>query len=254
MSGTGPSMAILMYHSLDQSGSVVSVSPSAFSQQMTMLADAGLTGISLKQAVAHREARGEWPLRSVVVTFDDGFANLHEHAVSALTGHGFGATVFLITGHMGKSNDWAPQPPGLGRKPILSWLQAKEMADAGIEMGAHTKTHPDLRRLSDAQVMDELRGSRSEIEERLGQGVETFAYPYGFVSACATEAAARTFRASCTTILRRASDEAMNRLPRIDAFYFQDPARFRALVAGGQDGYLTVRRWGRAIRGALVTI
>jgi peptidoglycan/xylan/chitin deacetylase (PgdA/CDA1 family) len=252
MSGA-PSIPILMYHSLDDSGSVVSVTPAAFAEQMTILAEAGLTGMSLKQALDHRQAHGEWPERSIVLTFDDGFANLHEHAVEPLVSHAFTATVFLIAGHMCGTNDWAPPPPGLGQQAILSWNQAKEMADAAIELGAHTVTHPDLRRLSNAQLIEELDGSRRKLEDRLGQGVETFAYPYGLCNEAAADAAARAFRASCTTQLRRAADEPTNRLPRIDVFYFRDPARFRALVAGGQHGYLTLRRWGRAIRGALVT-
>ena len=252
MSAARRSIPILMYHSLDDSGSVVSVAPKAFAEQMNILAEAGLAGISLKQAVDYREARGEWPTRSVVLTFDDGFANLHEHAAAPLTSHGFSATVFLISGHVGKANDWAPPPPGLGEKPILSWTQAKDLADAGIELGAHTKTHPDLRRLTNEQLMDELDGSRRELEDRLGQGVETFAYPYGSLNDAAADAAGRAFRASCTTVLRRASDEAVNRLPRVDVFYFREPARFRALVAGGQEGYLAVRRWGRSVRSLLV--
>jgi peptidoglycan/xylan/chitin deacetylase (PgdA/CDA1 family) len=251
MSGA-PSIPILMYHSLDDSGSVVSVTPAAFADQMAILAEAGLTGMSLKQALDHREAHGEWPDRGVVLTFDDGFANLHEHAVERLTSHGFTATVFLIAGHMGGVNDWAAPPPGLGQRSILSWAQAGEMADAGIELGAHTVTHPDLRRLSDAQLNEELDGSRRKLEDRLGQGVETFAYPYGSFDEAAASAAARTFRASCTTQLRRASREPLASLPRIDVFYFREPGRFRALVAGGQEGYLTVRRWGRTVRSLLV--
>ena len=252
MSGARRSIPILMYHSLDDSGSVVSVAPKAFAEQMNILAEAGLAGISVKQAVDHCEARGEWPRRSVVLTFDDGFANLHEHAAAPLTSHGYSATVFLISGHMGRTNDWAPPPPWLGAKPILSWTQSKALADAGIELGAHTKTHPDLRRLTNEQLKEELDGSRRELEDRLGQGVESFAYPFGLLNEAGADTAGRVFRASCTTVLRRASGEALNRLPRVDVFYFREPARFRALVAGGQEGYLAVRRWGRSVRSLLV--
>lgn len=246
------SIPILMYHSLDDSGSVVSVTPNAFGEQMTILAEAGLTGISLKHALDHRDAHNGWPGRSVVLTFDDGFANLHEHALGQLSRHGFTATVFLIAGHMGGTNDWAPPPAGLGERPILSWAQAKEMAGVGIELGAHTVTHPDLRRLSEAQLIEELDGSRRKLEDRLGQGVETFAYPYGFFNDATADVAARTFRASCTTLLRRASRESLAMLPRIDVFYFRETSRFRALVSGGQEAYLTARRWGRTVRSLLV--
>jgi peptidoglycan/xylan/chitin deacetylase (PgdA/CDA1 family) len=203
-------LAILTYHSLDNSGSVVSASREAFEAQMSALAEAGFRGVSLREALAYREARNAWPERSVALTFDDGYANFYEVAAPALAAHGFTATVFVISGHVGGRNDWAPPPEGLGERSLLSWSQLAELSSAGIEIGAHTRRHRDLRRLSASEALDEIGGSRLEIEERLGQSVESFAYPFGYVSPESLEIVRREFRAACTTTLRRAGAESLH--------------------------------------------
>src|ERR1051325_6424882 len=93
---------ILTYHSLDTSGSVVSVTPDLFPTQMSRLAEIGWCGISLLEAIEHKTAHGTWPGGSVVLTFDDAFANVVEHAVPVLKRLGFKATVFVVTGYVGR--------------------------------------------------------------------------------------------------------------------------------------------------------
>lgn len=66
---------------------------------------------------------------------------------------------------------------------VMTWNQVQEMADAGIEFGSHTVSHPVLSRVDDAMLDYELRESRRSLEERLGRTVETIAYPVGEVDA-----------------------------------------------------------------------
>jgi peptidoglycan/xylan/chitin deacetylase (PgdA/CDA1 family) len=240
-----------MYHSLDESGSVVSVSPEVFAEQMAALAEAGFAGISLRQAVEHRKAAGDWPARSVVITFDDAYANVHDHGLPILKRFGFGATIYVIAGYVGRTNNWATLPPGMGELPLMSWEQVRDAADAGVEIGAHTMTHPDLTKLSREEIERELAESRDAIAERLGERVETFAYPYGHMNNIAAGVAARTFAASCTTILRRASNQPLNELPRVDVYYTRTCEQLERCVQGRLDGYLALRRWGRAVKAKL---
>jgi len=245
-------MTILTYHSLDTSGSVVSVAPSDFAAQMAGMADLGYRGISLRQAVAHRDSAGTWPARSVVLSFDDGYANFHECALPVLRQYGFTATVFVVTGHLGGTNDFAPPPHPLGSLPMLSWEQTAELAAYDIEIGAHTQTHPDLSRLSAADVVREISASASDIEAHIGQPVESFAYPFGIVSGLSLTAASRQFRVACTTTLKRATTEALHLLPRVDAYYLPRAAGGLARVLGGRlDWYLALRRGGRSLSAAL---
>jgi peptidoglycan/xylan/chitin deacetylase (PgdA/CDA1 family) len=255
MTGKGSgALTILTYHSLDTSGSVVSVAPDAFADQISCLADLGFRGIALREAVAHRAATGSWPAQAVVVTFDDGYANFYDVAWPVLMRHGFTATLFLVTRHVGGVNDWAPPPSGLGARAMLSWQQAAELSASDVEIAAHTQTHPNLLQLSPAAVADEIVASRGDIETRLEQPVESFAYPFGRVSAAAEKIVQREFRAACTTVLRRARDDGLARLPRIDAYYLRSVDTLRRLLKGQLDGTLRLRRWGRWAREAIVGV
>lgn len=237
-----------MYHSLDTSGSVLSVAPEEFADQMTILADEGIQAMSLQQAVSHRALNGTWPAKSVALTFDDGFANFYDIALPVLKRHGFSATVFVVSGHMGGKNDWGREPSGLGTLPTLSWESAADIASAGIEIGSHTATHPDLRRCTVEQIKQELETSRGMIQEHLGITPQTFAYPYGGVNRVSQQLAANEFRAACTTELRQANGDELSRLPRIDMHYLKSRQRFKKLLDGQLEPYLTIRRWGRFAR------
>lgn len=242
------SLAILTYHSLDASGSVVSVSPRAFADQMSCLSDLGFRGVSLREAVDYRTANGGWPAHAVILTFDDGYASVYEHAWPVLRRFGFTATVFVISGYIDGRNEWAAPPHGLGVRPMLSWTQISEMCVSGVEMGAHTRTHADLCALSDADAEAEIIASRNDIEQQLQQTVVSFAYPFGSVSRTALKVAAREFRAACTTTLRRVNGEALESLPRVDMYYIRSLNDLDKLVAGELDQYLALRRWARTAR------
>ncbi|MFZ2650125.1 MAG: polysaccharide deacetylase family protein [Burkholderiaceae bacterium] len=69
------------------------------------------------------------------------------------------------------------------RRSAMSWDEVREMADAGIEFGSHTVTHPILSRLDEADILRELSVSRERIRACTGQRVETLAYPIGKIGA-----------------------------------------------------------------------
>jgi peptidoglycan/xylan/chitin deacetylase (PgdA/CDA1 family) len=241
-------LPILMYHSIDPSGSVVSVAPDLFEKQMDCLADTGFRGISLSEAVSYRQSTGQWPARAAALTFDDGYASFCESAFPALARCGFTATVFIVSDHTGGHNDWEEPPAGLGLRPLLSWQQARELSESGIEIGAHSRTHPDLRRIPAARVEDEIINSRVEIEDRIQKPVRSFAYPFGYTSPTAIEIVKRTFQSACSTSLQRARTEPLHQLSRVDMYYIKTIDSFRRLISGQLDGYLAARRWMRRVR------
>lgn len=242
-------LAILTYHSVDDTGSVLSTHPETLSRQMACLAELGYRGASLSEVVKQSQRLGRWPEHTVAITFDDGYENNLRVAEPILTRHGFTASIYLITGHVGGEHDWEQPPPGLGRRSILDWAQVGELADAGWEVGAHTRTHPNLQKLHPEAAAQEIIGSREDIEERLSRPVETFAYPGGYLSDAATVVVEREFTAGCTAVLRRATDDdPLHLLPRVDMYYLRDPERLRALAMSRLDGYLSFRRLGRRVR------
>ncbi len=241
-------MTILTYHSIDSSDSVVSLDMQVFESHMACLSEQGHRGLSLRDAVQQYVSTGSWPARAAVITFDDGFANVHELALPVIRRYGFSATVFPVLKHVGGCNDWELPPIGLGPRPLLDWHQLEDLVKAGWEIGAHTRSHPDLRCLSGVQLQDEIGASRADLQARLGQTITSFAYPYGLYDSHAESIVAREFQAACTTQLGRVARQPLRRLPRVDAFYLKDPRTFRRLISGRLDNYLTLRRWGRLLR------
>jgi len=247
--GDSGAIPILTYHSLDTTGSVISVHPDRFARHMACLDTMGHRAASLREVTRHFRDFGRWPERTVALTFDDGYENLHRHALPTLARHGYTATAFLVSGYMGGQTDWESPPAKLGVQAVLDWGQAAEMSQAGWEIGAHTHTHPDLRTLTTEQVEGEVIRCRRELEDRLGVTVDSFAYPYGYTSEDAASIVAREFEVACLTELRTATSEDFHSLPRIDAYYLQKPDRLKRLLNGRLDRYVTIRRWGRRLRG-----
>lgn len=129
------------------------------------------------------------------LTFDDGLAdNLHA-LVPILEAAEATATVFVVSGWLGRPYPVAPWTR------MLTADELRLLSAAGVEIGAHSVTHPDLTSLSYADALDELAGSKTALEEVVGAPVETAAYPYGNANA-ETRAAAREagFRAACRTL------------------------------------------------------
>ena len=235
--------AVLMYHSLDDGGSPISVTPSIFAQQMQTLHQRGLNVISLTQLVDGLTNGEPLPDRSVVLTFDDGFENVYQQAFPILQQYGFPATVFLVAGYCGKTNHWPSQPAGIPRLPIMTWEQIHEMDRAGIEFGAHTHNHPRLDRVSGGELELEVVNAKRVLEDHLGHRVDHFSYPYGRSDAGSAELVSQTYRGACTTRLGTVSAKTNPlSLPRVDTYYVRQPQIFKTLSTPALSAYLAVRR------------
>ena len=244
-------IAILAYHSLDHSRSVLSTSPGIFAEQMKVLRDAGVRVVSLSDVAdeirpcSNRES-------GVVLTFDDGFRNVYEHALPVLQSYGFPATVFLVTDYCEKTNSWPGQTVRIEGESLLRWSEIQEMSRAGISFGSHTRTHPDLRKLSIEEAEEELASSKKAIADATGLPVDTLAYPYGAYDAAVRNLAKQHFRLACSTHLgfvKRDSD--LFALERIEMYYFQSPLLIRHLFSPATGAYLGVRKQLRRIRQTL---
>ncbi|KAB2342368.1 polysaccharide deacetylase family protein [Actinomadura rudentiformis] len=178
---TANGVPVLMYHSISERPSRetagLAVRPGAFADQMALLRERGFTPVPFSAVATPPE--GGLPDKPVVITFDDGYADFHEHALPVLDEHGFTATVFVTTGWLADAGDDAAGRP-LDR--MLAWEQVREAAAHGIEIGGHSHSHPQLDQLGDADLRSELTRNRGLLEDRLGRAVTTMAYPYGYSS------------------------------------------------------------------------
>ena len=134
------------------------------------------------------EAVTEPKRRAVVLTFDDGCRCFRDHALPELEARGMTATLFAVSGELGGTNRWDREE---GERPeeLLDVQDLRKIAAAGIEIGSHSRHHRDLPRCSDAELREELQGSRADLEAALGRPVRTFCYPFGHVDDRTREAA-----------------------------------------------------------------
>lgn len=215
-------LPILMYHNIARVPAGLRVyrslyvSPAAFARQMGLLHALGYRGMSMSDAMPC--LRGEQQARVAVITLDDGYVDNLESALPVLQRYGFTATCYVVSGCIGRYNVWDDERLGI-RKPLMSLEQLRAWRDAGMEVGAHTRTHVRLSRCSDPQQHDEIRGSRLDLEDRLGTRVTQFCYPYGDCDERAVEAARQAGFEAATTTRRGRADAGgrvdLWRLPRI---------------------------------------
>ncbi len=178
---------ILMYHAVDsvnEDPNQVCVSPSRFAQQMAWLARRGLRGVDVSTLV---DAMGKAQHRNMVgITFDDGFVSVLDHALPALQRHGFGATVFVVSGRLDASNDW--EEPATPSWPLLSARGVQTLAAAGIEIGSHGVNHVRLAGARRDDLVHEVATSKAELAVLVGSEIRGFAYPYGSMDGAAWQA------------------------------------------------------------------
>jgi peptidoglycan/xylan/chitin deacetylase (PgdA/CDA1 family) len=212
--------ATLTYHSLDDSGSAISITPAAFANHRAWLLSGHVRVLPLDQLVAHDDDGDD----AVAVTFDDGFANVRE-AVLELLDNGLPVTLFAVSGRVGTTNEWNGQPQrGIPTLPLLSWPDLEQLAARGLRVEAHSCSHASLVTLSEPALHDELQRCRDDLHARLGVTSTHFAYPYGDVNDVVVDRARMFYRYAHTTDFRVVtSGDAALRLPRLDMYYFQEP-------------------------------
>jgi peptidoglycan/xylan/chitin deacetylase (PgdA/CDA1 family) len=176
---------ILMYHAIADVAAdpnLLSVPPRRFALQMAWLSEHGLRGVgvgTLIEAMRAGRARG-----MVGITFDDGYCSVIDAALPVLQRHGFGATVFVISGRLGGRNDWDDGTAW----PLVSAAGVRELASAGLEIGSHSVSHARLGGMAPGELAGQVAGSRDELAALLGRDVEGFAYPYGEMDTAARQA------------------------------------------------------------------
>lgn len=237
--------AILTYHSIDSSGSPISVSPSAFRAHVRWLASGAVRVLPLDELVSGGDDED-----AVAITFDDGFENFATEAAALLAQHGLPSTVFVVPEHVDGTNAWGgSDAPGIPTLPLMSWATLGQVSRQGVTLGAHTRRHRDLTRVRGAALEDEVAGCVERIAAETGKRPTTFAYPYGAVDDTSASVVRDVFALACTTELRALhphDDRAL--LPRLDMYYFRDPGQLEAWGSASFRGRLWLRAQARRVR------
>jgi len=176
---------ILCYHKIDTRLELgfTRLGPRAFRRQLDALVSAGYDALGSAELL-DAVAGGATPSghRPVVLTFDDGYDALAEHAFPELAGRGLRAIVFVITDYVGRENTWDVQY-GWRRFHHLTWEQLGRWQEQGIEVHSHGASHARLTWLSDDAAAEDLGRSREAIAQRLGRAPAGISYPFGAADA-----------------------------------------------------------------------
>jgi peptidoglycan/xylan/chitin deacetylase (PgdA/CDA1 family) len=171
----------LCYHGLGESSpaadpAFLMVRPDRFRRQLELLLEAGFRFVTVAELVASLPGDGGPPPPGMVsLSFDDGTQDNHTVLLPILQEYEVTATIYVATGFIGRPNPWLDPATAVR---FMTEDELREVASAGVEIGAHTVTHPDLAQLSHDDCLREMRESRATLERIVDRPVTTFAYPF----------------------------------------------------------------------------
>lgn len=176
---------VFLYHSVSDDPprwlAPLTVGPRTFVDHLDVIADSGLHVVPLRRLVAAMLGGPSLPPRSAVLTFDDGYADFASIVAPLLVARRLPATLYVTTGALGGHG----RSSGGGVFPsaaTLSWGQVRDLDGTCVEIGGHTRTHPQLDTLPAKSLREEVGDCKRELEDALGHSVVSFAYPHGYSS------------------------------------------------------------------------
>lgn len=176
---------VLMYHKFgsappDAKFPQIWATGAEFARQLEHLKSRGYETMTLAGLRDAELGRAPMPRKPLLITIDDGYANVHEVAFPILKRFGMKANVFLVLGSMGGDSSFDAKLETAPAIPMLSWAQVKEMQASGlVEFGSHSTTHRELTSLPLEEARAEIAGSKTALEKALGREVLGFVYPRG---------------------------------------------------------------------------
>jgi peptidoglycan/xylan/chitin deacetylase (PgdA/CDA1 family) len=237
--------AIFTFHSIDDRGSVLSYSPRHFGLLLQVLAEKRIPVLDLDTLLAPETRRG------VALTFDDGMRSVYTTALPVLREHGVPAHLFLATGAVNSTAPWPHDAIDGHTFEMLDWDEIGALHESGVAIECHTRTHPDMRTLTAARMLEECEQADDLIARQVGRRPAYFAYPYGYHNRAARDFARSRYRGTVTTELRPlGKDRDSAALPRLDTFYLQSEGFIRAIGSRRLRTYLAARNVLRNVKGS----
>ncbi len=193
------------------------ISPERLQQRLRMFAERRYKFVLLGEIVRRILEAGKEPDDVVAVTFDDGWLDNYEFALPVLKHLNVPASFFVTTAHLRQ---------GAAAERKMSARQLRELLDEGMEIGSHSRNHPNLRKLSEREARSEILGSKLDLESLLGRSVDLFAYPggefnqgvvrmvreAGYAAACSVISPAANDRSSLFWMYRNSFNESLHSL------------------------------------------
>lgn len=177
---TRPRARVLMYHGIDTVPTArdphgMFVTPQAFRDQVDHLLESGFVPVSEEQYAAAVHG-APLPRKAVLITFDDGYLGVGEHAAPVLASYGVPSVLYVPVGLIGGSSDWL-EPRH--RHPLMGVDDLRAVQQQGMSIASHGLDHAALPTLSDDELRRHAEGTRQVLGSLLGSEVRSFAFPYG---------------------------------------------------------------------------
>lgn len=144
------------------------ITPELLEEELRYVKSRGYTTVRFVDVAAYFDKGMPLPEKPIILSFDDGWANEYHYAFPLLQKYQMHGTFFVFTNPIGRKSNW------------MTWEQIKEMDNAGMEIGGHSRTHPILTRImTDEELDKEILGGKEILEAHLGHSINVFAYPFG---------------------------------------------------------------------------
>ena len=212
---------VLMYHRVGiplfaSQDRFLNVSVKSLLKQLNLLVKLGYQSRTFHEVVTSTNL----PEKTVVITFDDAFECVFEHALPILEKVGYVATTYAVTDFVGRMNSWE-EGKNSSHHPLMSWERLADLQSKGWEIGGHTCSHPHLDVLDFEQTEAQLQHSAQELDARLGAIGRSFCYPFGHYRAETVDLVSQAgFSGACTTksgLFHRGTD--IYQVPRVKISY-----------------------------------
>jgi peptidoglycan/xylan/chitin deacetylase (PgdA/CDA1 family) len=213
---------ILMYHHVGNPNTyqTYNVDEAMFEWQMAYLEQHGYHSVGVDQIAVALLGGPPLPDKPVAITFDDGWALQITNTLPVLLRYHLRATYYIVTDVTGR------------HLANMSWEQVRQLRDAGMWIGSHTRHHGYLPGMSEQTLHDDLLTSREILEQQLAMPVITLAYPGGAFDARVERAAhdAGYVAAVSTRSGYAQQSDGLYRLRRVGIYGIDTQERFIAKV------------------------
>tara|TARA_Y100000389_G_C17403316_1_gene486627 strand:- start:307 stop:1017 length:711 start_codon:yes stop_codon:yes gene_type:complete len=202
---------VLVYHSINNDKSKLSLNVYSFDKQIAFLKKRGFQTTSFNKINKDKK-------KQIIITFDDGYKDLLHLGLPILKKYNFEATCFLVSNLIGKKNSWDSLRDDFKPKELLNIDDINEWINNGMYIGSHSHNHNDLTKLKKLDLINDLDFSKKLLEDKFGQVIENFCYPFGKVNKFVYDVVEKKFKKAVTINRSRYEINKHNSLliPRID--------------------------------------
>jgi len=166
---------VLLYHSISDDNSKMSLKLNIFENQIKYLKNNGYKSINFDEIDQSKK-------KQIIITFDDGYKDVFVNALPILKKYEFKATCFFVTNLIGQDNSWDIKNKNFSKKEIMNFNDINHWISNGMHIGSHSHNHLDLTKISEQNLLNELEFSKKILEDKFNTINDIFCYPYGKVN------------------------------------------------------------------------